>query len=440
MAFMGGKSAGARKAFKHNVPLDEYIAKSGEYDKQALREAGDPYASQRAISSWRLGVAKKAMGAEFKRRGVKMEIGRRGGMRGVRAVREYEDLRGIDDAYEAVRNFDDALAAELPDPSPFSYHNTWEGEPLYHGATPSDFYRAMEMRSSFAPNNPLIRSELLGLADWDAVYDEALHGWLSKTLKKAKRSIKKRARKVEKAVSKTRKRVVKEAKRGVRKYGVEAAAIGTGILVGPQAGISVFKTLAPFRDAYLYDRARRHGQPPPEIIDYDEILDETEAMAPPSTDAVANEPVAPATPPTPTTVPTVTMLRPPYAAIPSSAMSMRPGPTFVQAAGGFALPPGMPDEMAVTDAGGYGVLAEEDWSAPLPGWGQGSYIPTPPSYVFPDAPAVEPFSVVAGDGGPVFPGFGMGYGTMTWESAESQWDAAGGFGLGDDSMHPNDYY
>lgn len=71
------------------------------------------------------------------------------------------------------------------------------------------------------------------------------------------------------------------------------------------------------------------------------------------------------------------------------------------------------------DFGSGATMWEEEFNTPLPGHSAGSWIPTPPPWVFPNAPAVEPFDTPAGDGGPVAPGFGEGYGPTDVFSPES---------------------
>lgn len=71
------------------------------------------------------------------------------------------------------------------------------------------------------------------------------------------------------------------------------------------------------------------------------------------------------------------------------------------------------------DFGSGASVWEAEFDAPLPGNQAGSWIPTPPAFVFPNAPAIEPFDTPAGDGGDVDPGFGMGYGVRGVFSAES---------------------
>lgn len=87
------------------------------------------------------------------------------------------------------------------------------------------------------------------------------------------------------------------------------------------------------------------------------------------------------------------------AALPVSEYSRLNGPTFEQVAQRFALPPGVPDQVALADRGAGGVLDEWEWSRPLPGRGAGSWIPTPPADVFPNAAPVDPFAVPADRGG-----------------------------------------
>lgn len=53
---------------------------------------------------------------------------------------------------------------------------------------------------------------------------------------------------------------------------------------------------------------------------------------------------------------------------------------------------------------------ESEFDEPLPGRTAGSWIPTPPPSVFPNAPPVEPFDTPAGNGGDVAPGFGQAHG------------------------------
>jgi len=110
---------------------------------------------------------------------------------------------------------------------------------------------------------------------------------------------------------------------------------------------------------------------------------------------------------------------------PASDLSTESGPTFVQAAEGFALPPGAPDQVAVADRGWGGVARQTPWLLPLPGAGIGSYIPPPALDVFPDAPQAAPFiEPDRGAGGTVDPGFGMGFGSMKLFGSASEAAAA----------------
>ncbi len=62
---------------------------------------------------------------------------------------------------------------------------------------------------------------------------------------------------------------------------------------------------------------------------------------------------------------------------------------------------------------------ESEFDEPLPGHPAGSWIPTPPPWVFPNAPPLEPFDTPAGDGGPVAPGFGEAHGAAELFGAAS---------------------
>jgi len=116
----------------------------------------------------------------------------------------------------------------------------------------------------------------------------------------------------------------------------------------------------------------------------------------------------------------------PYAGeFPSSELSTESGPSFVEAADGFALPAGAPDQVAVVDRGWGGVARQTPWTLPLPGAGIGSYIPPPPLEVFPDAPQAAPFiEPDRGAGGTLAPGFGQGFGSMALFGARSEEAAA----------------
>lgn len=110
---------------------------------------------------------------------------------------------------------------------------------------------------------------------------------------------------------------------------------------------------------------------------------------------------------------------------PSSDMSTETGPSFVEAADGFALPAGAPSQTAVVDRGWGGAALQTPWLLPLPGAGIGSYIPPPPLEVFPDAPSAAPFMEPdRGTGGTLAPGFGMGFGSMPLFGPASQAAAA----------------
>ena len=76
------------------------------------------------------------------------------------------------------------------------------------------------------------------------------------------------------------------------------------------------------------------------------------------------------------------------------------------------------------DFGSGASLWESEFDTPLPGNQAGSWIPTPPPWVFPNAPAKTPFDTPAGDGGPVAPGFGEGYGAEAVFGAASVAEAA----------------
>ena len=218
--------------------------------------------------------------------------------------------------------------------------------------------------------------------------------------------------------------------RGVKKYGPEAIGIIGTLVGGPAVGAVLFAATNKIRGDYLQskaekaarDRAYEYEQ---SLVDEDvpEIADEIMPIDPGEDYPLEPLPVA-------TTVPASVI---PAPSIPSSPMSTLPGPTFVGAAGGFALPAGVPDQVAVEDQGPGGWISDAEWDAPLPGAGAGSWIPTPPLDEFPNAPAFDPFDVPAEDvdGGEPYPGFGMGYGTGPWESVESRLDASATFGLGD---------
>lgn len=62
------------------------------------------------------------------------------------------------------------------------------------------------------------------------------------------------------------------------------------------------------------------------------------------------------------------------------------------------------------DFGSGASFWESEFDEPLPGRTAGSWIPTPPPSVFPNAPPVEPFDTPAGNGGDVAPGFGQAHG------------------------------
>lgn len=126
-----------------------------------------------------------------------------------------------------------------------------------------------------------------------------------------------------------------------------------------------------------------------------------------------------------TRLPKPALLDPTAGSIPSSVMSTRRGPSFVEAASGFALPYGAANQTAVMNRGWGGVAMQTPWYFPLPGSHVGSYIPPPPLADFPDAPAADPF--IEPDlttGGTVDPGFGMGFGAMPWLGPRSDEAAA----------------
>lgn len=117
--------------------------------------------------------------------------------------------------------------------------------------------------------------------------------------------------------------------------------------------------------------------------------------------------------------------------LPASRYSPLPGPSFEYVAEGFALPPGVPDQVAVTDAGAGGAISMELWDRALPGGFEGSFIPTPSRAEFP-APPLDPFDCPADDGGgEMYPDFGFGYETTPWLSKEARVPATDAFGLGD---------
>lgn len=310
--------------------------------------------------------------------------------------------------------------------SPPSFHNTYEDDAVFAGGVPSDYFRAQEIRDMLPPHNPLAHSPLLGgldgvLADYDDL------GFLKKVGRKLKRASKKvgkefqrAGRRVEREVSRTAKRVEKEAKRGVVRYGPEAVGIVATVYGGPAAGAALYAPLAQAREAYLASKEPMGVGP--EIVDvYDTAT--------------------PAPMPTPLPPATTTSTRLPRGpSLPASGLSRRPGPTFVEAAQGFALPPGVPDQVAIGDQAGGAIEDETWWDAPLPGRGIGSYIPTPPASEFPNAPPIDPFDMPADgvDGGPIAPGFGMGYGSAPWLGPESQADAAAAWHRGYDDLGDDD--
>lgn len=346
--------------------------------------------------------------------------------------------------------------------APPSFHNTHAEDALYAGSTPADFFRATEIRAMLSPDNPLHYSSMLGfdgvLEDFDAAHSEfRTVDDLGGIFKKAKRQLKRshrrvkretkrtgrkiaaeggrvRWRRIEKEVGRSGRKIEKETQRYVINYGPETAAIlalvlpGAGTVVAGLTGAA----LEVYRQRHLAKKAMEEAE---RASPYDfppEIMDE---LPPP-------QGVSPQTPPNPTPV----SQYPSGPSIPASVMSPMPGPSFVAAAEGFALPPGVPDQVAYADDGYGGYQEEALWDEPLPGAGVGSWIPTPPVEEFPNAPAFDPFDMPADgvDGGDVDPGFGEGYGSAEWFSDASYDDAEQGrrhYGdLGDGDMELENTY
>ena len=92
---------------------------------------------------------------------------------------------------------------------PASFHNVWEDTALYAGATPSDFFRATEIRYMLPEREPLRHSPLLGLdyalGDWD----EELAGF-SRYFKKARKAITRPVKKYVRGVIKPLKKYLPE--------------------------------------------------------------------------------------------------------------------------------------------------------------------------------------------------------------------------------------
>lgn len=116
--------------------------------------------------------------------------------------------------------------------------------------------------------------------------------------------------------------------------------------------------------------------------------------------------------------------------LPASRYSKLPGPSFEYVAQGFALPPGVPDQVAYSDTGAGGVIAMEEWDAPLPGGEAGSFVPTPSRSEFPGTP-IDPFDQPARGSRELYPDFGFGYGSAPWLSPQARVPASDAFG---DSM------
>jgi len=92
------------------------------------------------------------------------------------------------------------------------------------------------------------------------------------------------------------------------------------------------------------------------------------------------------------------------------------------------------------DFGSGASFWESEFDEPLPGRTAGSWIPTPPPSVFPNAPPIEPFDTPAGNGGDVAPGFGQAhgaaeiFGAVSVAEAEMERQIAPMGLLGDDDM------
>lgn len=315
----------------------------------------------------------------------------------------------------------------LGDPIPPSFHNIPPRPALYAGATPSDFFRATDIRRMLPENSVNRFSPLLGfgledyLEDWTEAHalgfsfksilraPQQLAKGIGHTFSSIGKEAKRAVKRTKKEVGRTSKRVGKEVGRGALNYGPEAAGIAASIFGGPEAGMAIYGGLNALRQSYQAQKAFGRGEYPPEIQDTE--FDTQGRPLPPPMNPTPQYPAVPLGP-----------------SIPASTMSPMPGPSFVEAAEGYALPPEVPDQVAIMDQGSGGEADMEGWEQPLPGAGRGSYIPEPAENVFPNAPGIDPFdtsSDATGEsGGDVWPGFGEGYGTAPWLGYESQLDAA----------------
>lgn len=197
-------------------------------------------------------------------------------------------------------------------PAPRSYHNSFQDTALYAGATPSDFFRATEMRAMLPDYHPLRHSPLLGLDHALGDYDDlaGFFKWYKKVIKKVTAPI------------------VKTLKPALAPIlGVAGTLIG-----GPALGVTAFRTVTSIQEAKESAKIQAQQIAAQESAAAAERVAKAQAMATAAATAQAR-----------------LQEQAKVSSLPSSIYSTVPGPSFVQASQGFALPAGAPDQVAVMD-------------------------------------------------------------------------------------------
>lgn len=215
-----------------------------------------------------------------------------------------------------------------PPPSfPASFHNVWEDTALYAGATPSDFFRATEIRYMLPEGAPLRYSPLLGLdyalGDWDEL------AGLSRYFKKARR-----------AITRPIKKYMKVTTGIVKKFLPEIVGVAGTVVGGPMLGVTAMQTVGGMQAQKEAEKAERRAAAAEAAALAEQVNRKAAADAAARRAAeIQNARVA---------AERRERIRRANS-LPTSIYSTLPGPSFYQASGGFALPPGAPDQVAILD-------------------------------------------------------------------------------------------
>ena len=220
---------------------------------------------------------------------------------------------------------------DTPSLRPPSFHNTWQDTALYAGATPSDFFRATEIRAMLPEWSPLRHSTLLG---YDAPgLDHALMDWdelagFSRYFKKIRKVIKAPFSKI--------------AEVG-KKYLPEIVGVAGTIVGGPMLGITAMTTVGQIKASEEAEKIAVREAAAAKVVQDQQIaaqkaahaaavIEQNRTLAQQAQRAAATRAAAQKA-----------------TSLPSSIYSTLPGPSYYQATQGFALPPGTPDQVAVMD-------------------------------------------------------------------------------------------